>query len=128
MNEESDAWQSTALPTTTPTSCALIVSQGGVRPPSDLQSKNNGRELLRNRYIVCAAGWLLSTVASVSSGAQPSPAPDPVVGYQVVHGWPVLPEGEVLGSVAGVGVDSRMAMSLSFIGQVVPGPIPMCWT
>ncbi len=27
--------------------------------------------------------------------------------YHVVHGWPVLPEGEVLGSVAGVGVDSR---------------------
>jgi peptidylamidoglycolate lyase len=27
--------------------------------------------------------------------------------YHVVHGWPVLPEGEVLGSVAGVGVDSH---------------------
>lgn len=28
-------------------------------------------------------------------------------GYQVVHGWPVLPEGEILGFVAGVGVDSH---------------------
>ena len=27
--------------------------------------------------------------------------------YRVVHGWPVLPEGEVLGSVAGVAVDSH---------------------
>jgi peptidylamidoglycolate lyase len=27
--------------------------------------------------------------------------------YRVVHGWPVLPDGEVLGSVAGVGVDSH---------------------
>src|SRR5882724_2439124 len=28
-------------------------------------------------------------------------------GYHVVHGWPVLPEGRVLGAVAGVGVDSH---------------------
>jgi peptidylamidoglycolate lyase len=27
--------------------------------------------------------------------------------YHVVHGWPVLPPGEVLGAVSGVGVDSR---------------------
>ncbi len=27
--------------------------------------------------------------------------------YRVVHGWPVLPEGEVLGSVGGVGVNSK---------------------
>ena len=33
-------------------------------------------------------------------------APD----YHVVHGWPVLPDGEVLGSVAGVGVDSHGAV------------------
>lgn len=33
----------------------------------------------------------------------PTQAPD----YRVVHGWPILPDGEVLGSVAGVGVDSH---------------------
>jgi peptidylamidoglycolate lyase len=27
-------------------------------------------------------------------------------GYQVVHGWPQLPEGRVLGAVSGVGIDS----------------------
>ena len=27
--------------------------------------------------------------------------------YHVVHGWPILPDGEVLGAVAGVGVDSH---------------------
>jgi peptidylamidoglycolate lyase len=28
-------------------------------------------------------------------------------GYHVVHGWPLLPEGELLGEVAGVGVDTH---------------------
>lgn len=28
-------------------------------------------------------------------------------GYHIVHGWPVLPPGEILGSSAGVGVNSR---------------------
>ena len=27
--------------------------------------------------------------------------------YRVVHGWPILPEGYVLGQVSGVGVDSH---------------------
>jgi peptidylamidoglycolate lyase len=31
----------------------------------------------------------------------------PKFGYHVVHGWPVLPEGRVLGSVAGCAVDSN---------------------
>lgn len=31
----------------------------------------------------------------------------PCLSYRIVQGWPVLPEGEVLGEVAGVGVDSR---------------------
>lgn len=31
----------------------------------------------------------------------------PVVGYQVVHGWPVLPESEMLGIVSAVAVDSH---------------------
>lgn len=64
---------------------------------------------MKSQYVVCATGLLLSTGATLSSGAQSGPSPDLVAapGYQVVHGWPVLPEGEVLGSVAGVGVDSH---------------------
>lgn len=64
---------------------------------------------MRMRNFVGAAGMLLSSVAAFSAGTVSSPAaglgthPE----YRVVHGWPVLPEGEVLGSVAGVGVDSR---------------------
>jgi peptidylamidoglycolate lyase len=56
-----------------------------------------------------AAGILLIAVAAWPAG-KPSSA-EPGLGshaeYHVVHGWPVLPEGEVLGSVAGVGVDSH---------------------
>jgi len=36
-------------------------------------------------------------------GITPAQATD----YRVVHGWPILPDGEVLGSVAGFGVDSH---------------------
>ena len=39
----------------------------------------------------------------------PPPAAEPMGSdaYHVVHGWPLLPDGEVLGSVAGVGVNSH---------------------
>ena len=40
---------------------------------------------------------------STSSQSQGAPK----LGYHVVHGWPVLPEGRVLGSVAGCAVDSH---------------------
>ena len=40
---------------------------------------------------------------STSSQSQVAPK----LGYHVVHGWPVLPEGRVLGSVAGCAVDSH---------------------
>ena len=49
-----------------------------------------------------AAGLLVPALAS----AQVSKTA-PAVGYRVVHGWPVLPEGRVLGSVAGRAVDSH---------------------
>jgi len=39
--------------------------------------------------------------------AQPTTSAAAAPAWHVVHGWPVLPEGEVLGSVAGVGVDSH---------------------
>jgi len=46
--------------------------------------------------------WMLAAVPSLI-GAAP-----PVSAHHVVHGWPVVPEGQVLGwVVSGVGVDSR---------------------
>lgn len=50
--------------------------------------------MLRIMLVLAA---LLGTVAAASS--QP--------GYHVVHGWPVLPEGRVLGSAAGVAVNDK---------------------
>src|SRR5580693_8079614 len=52
-----------------------------------------------------AALLALVTVAlpALSLGSEPN-AHDP---YRVVHGWPQLPPGFVLGQVAGVGVDSH---------------------
>jgi hypothetical protein len=29
------------------------------------------------------------------------------IDYQVVHGWPLMPEGHILGQATGVGVDSH---------------------
>lgn len=49
--------------------------------------------------MVAAAALALAAGAGV---AQPPPLP----GYQVVHGWPQLPEGRVLGAAAGVGVNA----------------------
>ena len=36
-----------------------------------------------------------------------TPAEPPSTAYGVVHGWPVLPEGRILGQAVGVGVDSH---------------------
>ena len=44
------------------------------------------------------ASLLLATAAVVAGTAS---------GYHVVHGWPLLPEGRILGNVAGVAVNSR---------------------
>jgi hypothetical protein len=64
---------------------------------------------VKNRDVIGAACLLLGVIATFSSLAQSTRAPDLASPpqYRVVHGWPVLPEGEVLGSVAGIGVDSR---------------------
>ena len=52
-----------------------------------------------------AVGALLACVfVFTPAAAQPSAARDTV---HVVHGWPILPEGEVMGQPAGVGVDSH---------------------
>jgi peptidylamidoglycolate lyase len=49
--------------------------------------------------VALAAGLLAATV-----GAQPVKA---VERYEVVHGWPELPPGEILGQATGVGIDSK---------------------
>ena len=43
------------------------------------------------------------TMLSVSISAEPLSNPN----YQVVHGWPSLPQGRVLGSAAGIAVNSK---------------------
>jgi peptidylamidoglycolate lyase len=64
---------------------------------------------MRHRGVIRAVGLLLGAIATFAAGAQSTLSPGLVSPreYLVVHGWPVLPEGEVLGSVAGVGVNSR---------------------
>ncbi|PYU05059.1 MAG: hypothetical protein DMG33_12135 [Acidobacteria bacterium] len=48
--------------------------------------------------------WCVAALFAVCAVAQQNPGAEP---YTVVHGWPVLPEGYVLGQVSGVGVDSH---------------------
>ncbi|MEI6419180.1 MAG: peptidyl-alpha-hydroxyglycine alpha-amidating lyase family protein [Sphingomonadales bacterium] len=46
-------------------------------------------------------------------------------GYQVVHGWPLLPEGRVLGSAAGVAVNARGEVFVFHrAGRVWSEPLP----
>jgi peptidylamidoglycolate lyase len=61
------------------------------------------------RAAISAIAVLLITVVTFAADryAKPRAALLREPSYHVVHGWPVLPEGEVLGSVAGVGVDSH---------------------
>jgi len=50
----------------------------------------------------------LHAVIVTSSLAGMTAPGKPATRYQVVHGWPVVPDGEVMGwVVSGVGVDSR---------------------
>jgi peptidylamidoglycolate lyase len=62
----------------------------------------------------CSVGMALLTVAAGAAIAAqvPRTSPPHATGetrgtYHVVHGWPVLPQGEILGAVTGVGVDSH---------------------
>jgi DNA-binding beta-propeller fold protein YncE len=58
--------------------------------------------------IVCCLVAITFAFAQVSAAGTSTQTPAAASGrYQVVHGWPVLPAGEVLGPVAGVGVDSK---------------------
>lgn len=55
--------------------------------------------------------WAITALACSPHPVEP-PKPEAEasahsLGYRVVHGWPQLPAGELLGQVSGVGVDSR---------------------
>src|SRR5215471_1848637 len=79
-------------------------------------------------------GLLAFTLVSFSalSLAQQSAAPEP---YSVVHGWPQLPPGFVLGQVSGVSVDShnhvfvfhRAENSWSDKTKVIASPAILCF-
>jgi peptidylamidoglycolate lyase len=50
---------------------------------------------------------LTGSVAFAAEGEDPRNGAGARDGYRVVHGWPQLPEGRVLGSVSGVGIDTQ---------------------
>ena len=51
--------------------------------------------------------WFSVAVFAAGAGEKSSAGSAHNATYRVVHGWPILPDGEALGSVAGVGVDSH---------------------
>lgn len=58
--------------------------------------------MFRKRLIIAVAAAALFCLSATTSTAQDSEVP----GYTVVHGWPSLPPGEMLGQATGVGLDS----------------------
>lgn len=71
--------------------------------------------MIQNRHLAASRAWaiiffLTTLAANLQFGtlvsAQSAQA-QPGIGYHVVHGWPVLPEGRDLGAVSGIGVDSH---------------------
>ena len=58
---------------------------------------------------VIAVALMVASAAVIATDLTSLPANERATGldYRVVHGWPVLPQGQVLGSVAGVAVDSH---------------------
>lgn len=51
------------------------------------------------------AALLLFCAAVACTDEQIEPAPEPLPELAVVHGWPDVPEGELLGQVSGVGIE-----------------------
>lgn len=62
---------------------------------------------MNRKRLIHATSVLLLLLPVAAMASNPPAAPVQAPDYRVVHGWPTLPEGEVLGSVAGVGVDSH---------------------
>jgi len=60
---------------------------------------------MHNKWsIIPAAAALIAMLLAATAEAQPAP---PVERYEIVHGWPELPPGEILGQATGVDVDSK---------------------
>lgn len=59
------------------------------------------RQVVANRATAIALCLILPACAALAS-QQDAPA-----SYQVVHGWPQLPQGRILGQATGVDIDSR---------------------
>lgn len=75
-----------------------------------------------NRRLFDIVILLALCLCGTASTARPAGAPHQ---YQVVHGWPILPRGEVLGSAAGVGVDSHGAVYVFHrAGRTWSEPLP----
>jgi peptidylamidoglycolate lyase len=61
--------------------------------------------LVLGASLVCLGGWMALPAESI---AQHATLPDASrERFEVVHGWPQLPEGRILGQATGVDVDSR---------------------
>jgi peptidylamidoglycolate lyase len=66
------------------------------------------RNSLPGALHLLAALLCASVTSDAASGAPANPGQSSAdVHYHVVHGWPQLPEGRVLGEVSGVGVDAH---------------------
>jgi peptidylamidoglycolate lyase len=67
-----------------------------------LQNSHLGKSRTRAMVTMLILTLQFGMLASARTGAS-----HPGIRYQVVHEWPVLPEGRDLGAVSGVGVDSH---------------------
>ncbi len=67
--------------------------------------------------------WALPAVLYAPLGLTPA-APEAASTYRVVHGWPVLPEGFILGEVPGVAVDSHNHVFVFHRAEFIRGGPP----
>lgn len=72
-----------------------------------MNDTSTGVSTMRSRGIIVAILLFGCLPAARPAPASAQSKPDEREAYRVVNGWPLLPEGRVLGQVAGVGVDSR---------------------
>lgn len=71
------------------------------------------------RFFWTALAASLALLSGAADAARPTH-------YAVVHGWPALPEGRILGSAAGVGVNSRgEVLVFHRAGRVWSEPLPL---
>lgn len=59
------------------------------------------------KLAIGTASCLLAVLACVKGRPVERPGSEGKVGFQVVHGWPALPEGYALGQATEVDVDSQ---------------------